>query len=219
MDVIIRNPLRFRDIKLAEQERLEKIVLEYRKVSGRSPHWNRAKDIKTNAELKFNVTQENSFGYISATWKLPSIEAEYDIRLRSICTEEPTAPFYLNGFISDTVTGVIDRTAPAVFGVPQPSVNLFPGDELAVEFTEDIEVGPYVAWRFEWLPPQEAFPLLSFPVRTALPVHSENQSFWIRRLVRQRPFWPWWLTCYLLRKHHLYTIQWRKSSQQVFCRK
>ena len=149
MDVIIRNPLRFRDIKLAEQERLEKIVLEYRKVSGRSPHWNRAKDIKTNAELKFNVTQENSFGYISATWKLPSIEAEYDIRLRSICTEEPTAPFYLNGFISDTVTGVIDRTAPAVFGVPQPSVNLFPGDELAVEFTEDIEVGPYVAWRFE----------------------------------------------------------------------
>ena len=140
MEVKIRNPLRFRDIKLAEQERLEKIVLEYRKVSGRSPLWNRAKDVETNAELNFNVTEENSFGYISAVWKLPSIEASYDIRLRSICTEEPTAPVHLNRFISDTVTGVIDRTAPAVFGVPQPSVNLFPGDELAVEFTEDIEV-------------------------------------------------------------------------------
>ncbi|EJK48096.1 hypothetical protein THAOC_33136, partial [Thalassiosira oceanica] len=139
MNVKIRNPLRFRDIKLAEQERLKKIVLEYRKVSGRLPNWNRAKDIETNTELNFNAMQEDSFGYISATWKLPSIDAWYDIRLRAICTEEPAAPVRLNRFISDTVTGVIDRTAPAVFGVPQPSVNLFPGDKLAVEFTEDIE--------------------------------------------------------------------------------
>lgn len=149
MKVTIRNPLRFRDIKLAEQERLEKIVLEYRKVSGRLPNWNRAKDVETNAELNFNVTEEDSFGYISAAWKLPSIEASYDIRLKSICTEEPAAPVRLNRFISDTVTGVIDRTAPVVFGVPQPSVNLFPGDELAVEFTEDIEVRIYETWHFE----------------------------------------------------------------------
>ena len=140
MKVTIRNPLRFRDIKLADQERLEKIVLEYRKVSGRSPNWSRAKDAETNAELNFNVTEEDSFGYISAVWKLPSIEASYDIRLKSICTEEPAAPVHLNRFISDTVTGIIDRTPPVVYGVPHPSVNLFPGDELAVEFTEDIEV-------------------------------------------------------------------------------
>ena len=126
---------------MADQERLEKIVLEYRKVSGRSPHWHRALTIvnSTTTELNFKDSEEDSFGYISAIWKLPSIDFPYEIRLKSICKESPGAPPALNRFISDSVIGLVDRAPPVVMGVPQPSVNLFPGDELAVHFTEEIE--------------------------------------------------------------------------------
>ena len=167
MKVTIRNPLRFRDIKLADQERLEKIVLEYRKDSGRSPNWNRAKDAETNAELNFNVTEEDSFGYISAVWKLPLLDASYEVRLKSICIEEPTAPLHLNRFISDSLVGIVDRVPPSVFGLPTPSVNLFPGEELEIQFTEDIEVNE------QFFLPKPLFwsqPNFQSLVRTALPL-------------------------------------------------
>lgn len=120
LNVEIRNPLRHRGIQLDREQRLEKIVLEYRKVSGRSPHWNRAMDNSTNEELNLKNYDENSFGSISATWKLPSLDSVYEIRLKSICTEEPSAPPHLNRYISDSLVGLVDRTPPSVFGVPQP---------------------------------------------------------------------------------------------------
>ena len=139
LEVKIRNPLRFRDIRLEDQDRLEKIVLEYRKVSGRSPLWNKAKNTD-GEELNFLDGSEDSFGYISSVWKLPSLDASYEVRLKSICTGEPTAPLRLNRFISESLVGIVDRAPPSVFGVPTPSVNLFPGEELVIQFTEDIEV-------------------------------------------------------------------------------
>lgn len=120
LDVVIRNPLKYRGIAIEREQRLEKIVLEYRKVSGRSPHWNRAKDNTTNEELNLKNYKEDSFGYISATWKLPTLDFVYEIRLKSICIDEPGAPPHLNRYITDSLVGIIDRTSPSVFGVPQP---------------------------------------------------------------------------------------------------
>ena len=69
---------------------------------------------------------EDDFGYASATWTLPTVEFHYEIRLKSICEDFPLAPARLTTFNSDPIPVLVDRTPPSVFGVPQPSVNLFP---------------------------------------------------------------------------------------------
>lgn len=104
MDVTLRNPIRFRGIKLADQSRLKKVVLEYRKESGRSPLWNRALNIN-GEELDFLEATEDAFGYIKVPWKLPTLTASYEIRLISECIEEPGAPPHLNHFISESIVG------------------------------------------------------------------------------------------------------------------
>ena len=77
-------------------------------------------------DLNFLNVKEDDFGYASATWTLPSIEFDYEVRLRSICEDLPTAPSRLLSFSSDPISVLVDRTPPSVVGVPQPSANLFP---------------------------------------------------------------------------------------------
>lgn len=47
-------------------------------------------------------------------------------------------PTKLRKYYSEAIVGLIDKTPPKVFGSPQPTINLYPGDPLTVEFDEDL---------------------------------------------------------------------------------
>jgi len=143
LDITIFNPGKQ---KMAAMPRLEQIELEYRQVSDRFPDWTTG--FAANSEkLNFLNAEEDSFGYATASWRVPSISAAYEVRLKSVCTYEETAPDRLNFHITDSVFGLIDREPPAVSGLPMPSKNLYPGEALAVEFTEDLDCE--VPYRFD----------------------------------------------------------------------
>lgn len=64
---------------------------------------------------------------------------QYEVRLKSECMEGSLAvPAKLRQYYSEPIVGLIDKTAPKVFGFPQPTINLYPGDPLTVEFDEDL---------------------------------------------------------------------------------
>lgn len=62
-------------------------------------------------------------------------DGEYDIRLKIECGEENN----LSTVYSNISSGVIDRTAPEVFGIPEPADRIFSsGDEISITFNEPV---------------------------------------------------------------------------------
>lgn len=101
------------------------------------PEWSRALG-EDSKELDFLLSNEDEFGYTTSTWKYPTNEANYEIRLMSKCDCD-RCPKDLTLFTTDSIYGSIDKTAPHVIGLPTPQVNLQPGEEIVVEFNEDVE--------------------------------------------------------------------------------
>lgn len=88
-------------------------------------------------ELNFRTADETSFGYLQQDWTIPLInEIQYEVRLKSTCASEERSPDSTKWYFSDSLFGVVDREPPSVFGSPAPLVNLQPGQELKIEFTE-----------------------------------------------------------------------------------
>ena len=69
------------------------------------------------------------------TWDIGALtDGDYEVRALSICLNGIPAGF------SEVIPGQVERTAPAILGIPQPSDGIFNvGDEISVTFTEDID--------------------------------------------------------------------------------
>ena len=88
-------------------------------------------------DLDFRNADETSFGFLQQDWTIPlQNDIQYEVRLKSTCTSEERSPDSTKWYISDSLFGVVDRLPPSVFGSPAPLVNLHPGQELKMEFTE-----------------------------------------------------------------------------------
>jgi len=113
----------------AEDEALESIDLQYR-TAGQGD-WFTAVSIDRATLLAL------SDDFIIIPWNIQSTiiaDGEYDLRSVAICSGE--AP---NG-ISEVVTGIIDRNAPTVFGLPEPIDGILGTDDLIrISFDEPID--------------------------------------------------------------------------------
>ncbi len=74
----------------------------------------------------------NSINGTSVNWDISQLpDGEYNLRLKLTCAS--------GTIYSDRVSGIIDRSAPQLFGVPQPSDAVYHnGDIISFSYTEDI---------------------------------------------------------------------------------
>ena len=103
------------------------VIVQYRNING-SGTWNDATSTKkTAADLT------GSISYI-INWDIATLpEGKYDIRMKLVCA---TGIIY-----TKTAKGLIDRKAPALFGIPDPTDgNYAPGDVISFNYDEDIDI-------------------------------------------------------------------------------
>eukprot|EP00957_Ditylum_brightwellii_P157970 12024088-Ditylum_brightwellii.AAC.1 len=122
---------------MVDMTRLDLVKLEYRKVTDSFTTW-QIGQTEDGKDINFNDGREDMFGYATIAWKIPSADAAYEIRIKAECTYIDYAPARLIQYYTDTLVGVVDRQRPKAYGLPSPSVNLYPGEELVVAFTEDL---------------------------------------------------------------------------------
>ena len=121
-----------------EDERLEKVVIEYKPL--RSIVWLSARD-KDSEELDIR-TLENEFGYVTVWWYVADLtNGEYELRIRAQCTASINeVPDGIDENYSQQVVGHVDREAPVIMGYPSPADGEFqPGDDIAFEFDEELQ--------------------------------------------------------------------------------
>jgi hypothetical protein len=126
----------------------KKIDLEYRLAT--SPNWVRLHTYYGTPEfyaeaLKNNETEITSIGAaVSLTYNfdiaaLKLSNGNYQIRARSTCTNDTE-------FISDVITGLVDLSAPQLFGTPLPTNGILSaGEDLKINFNENIFYNPAVS--------------------------------------------------------------------------
>lgn len=126
----------------------KKIDMEYRLAT--SPNWVRLHTYYGTPEfydeaVKNNETEITSIGAaVSLTYNfdiaaLKLSNGNYQIRARSTCTNDTE-------FISDIITGLVDLTAPQLFGTPLPTDGILSaGGDLKVSFNENIFYNPSVS--------------------------------------------------------------------------
>jgi hypothetical protein len=123
----------------ADNDRLDEVLLEYRRVGDLS--WRAAK-LADGSDADF-AGEESTFGYAKLDWHVSSIpDGNYEIRTSTHC--KPAGldpPEGINEARSTAIVGVFDRVAPKMFShAPEPSDGVFnAGDKIAVEFTETID--------------------------------------------------------------------------------
>jgi len=90
---------------------------------------------------------ENSFGFASPYWNAAALsDGIYQIRYFSQCSASAgDVPPGTDGSTSAIITGRIDRTAPSVFGLIEPTdQQFFLGDEVSFTFDEELRCSkPY----------------------------------------------------------------------------
>ena len=103
------------------------VIVQYRNLNG-SGTWNDATTTKKTAADLAGTTS-----YI-VNWNIATLpEGKYDIRMKLVCA---TGIVY-----TKTASGLIDRKAPGLFGVPDPTDGNFePGDIIALSYDEDIDI-------------------------------------------------------------------------------
>lgn len=101
------------------------LVLQYKRPS--SVNWSQGFEIVRDSLIAHPH-------YIIADWNVSGLgDGEYQIRAGA--TDNIHASYY-----SDYITGYIDRSSPAVWGLPQPSDGVLQlGDIISLTFTEDID--------------------------------------------------------------------------------
>ncbi|MFH6951052.1 LamG-like jellyroll fold domain-containing protein [Flavobacterium sp. FlaQc-51] len=126
----------------------KKIDLEYRLAT--SPNWVRLHTYYGTPEfyaeaVKNNETEITSIGAaVSLTYNydiaaLKLSNGNYQIRARSTCTNDTE-------FISDVITGLVDLSAPQLFGTPLPTNGILSaGEDLKINFNENIFYNPAVS--------------------------------------------------------------------------
>ena len=134
MEVAILNPdnqpiLGNDRTALRDMENLDIVKVEYRKVTGCSANsgWTAASG--TDGEtINFKNLEESVGGVVRAVWDISNLsDYEYEIRLKSACmNSNGRLPLKLRQFYSDPIVGLIDKTPPQVYGVPQPAANFSP---------------------------------------------------------------------------------------------
>jgi hypothetical protein len=118
----------------------KKIDLEYR--SATSPNWSRLQtyygnqafyDVAVkNGEDEISLISTSSISYPLDISKLNIQDGNYEIRARSICSNDTE-------FISEVITGRVDLNAPQKFGTPLPTDGILSaGEDLRVRFNENI---------------------------------------------------------------------------------
>ena len=121
-----------------EDERLEKVVIEYKPL--RSIVWLSARD-KDSEELDIR-TLENEYGYVTVWWDVSALtNGEYEMRIRAQCTASINEmPPGIDENYSHSATGDVDRETPVVLGFPSPADGEYkPGDDIAFEFDEPVQ--------------------------------------------------------------------------------
>ncbi|WP_281233899.1 LamG-like jellyroll fold domain-containing protein [Flavobacterium gelatinilyticum] len=125
----------------------KKIDLEYKLAT--SPNWVRLQTYYATPEfyneaVSNNETQISSIGSaVSLTYNfdmaaLKLSNGNYQIRARSTCTNDTE-------FITEIVSGLVDLSAPQLFGTPLPTNGILSaGDDLKVSFNENIFYNPSV---------------------------------------------------------------------------
>ncbi|WP_242607242.1 LamG-like jellyroll fold domain-containing protein [Flavobacterium sp. MEB061] len=126
----------------------KKIDLEYRLAT--SPNWVRLHTYYGTTDfydeaVKNNETEITSIGAaVSLTYNfdiaaLKLSNGNYQIRARSTCTNDTE-------FISDIITGLVDLSAPQLFGTPLPTNGILSaGEDLKISFNENIFYNPAVS--------------------------------------------------------------------------
>ncbi|KFF03191.1 LamG-like jellyroll fold domain-containing protein [Flavobacterium reichenbachii] len=126
----------------------KKIDLEYKLAT--SPNWIRLHTYYGTPEfydeaVKNNETQISSIGAaVSLTYNfdiasLKLSNGNYQIRARSTCTNNTE-------FISEIISGLVDLSAPQLFGTPLPTNGILSaGEDLKVSFNENIFYNPAVS--------------------------------------------------------------------------
>ena len=111
-------------------ENLDIVKIEYRKVTARSANLGWTAASGTDGEtINFKNLEESIIGgVVRAVWDISNLsDYEYEIRLKSECmNNNGRLPLKLRQFYSDPIVGLIDKTPPQVYGVPQPVANLSP---------------------------------------------------------------------------------------------
>lgn len=107
---------------------IDEVILQYTPTGLNS--WT---DITTVAAAAMNSNATTSGGTF-IDWNLNDVpDGEYDIRIRLNCSSGST--------FTQRVSGIVDRTKPMVFGLPNPvddDYDLSAGDEISAQFTEEI---------------------------------------------------------------------------------
>ncbi len=83
-------------------------------------------------------------GYLDAVWTVPTSLADgfYDIAVRLSCQASVArSELGEDSFTSASVSGIVDRTPPMLFGKGVVPANnfYFPGDEISATFSEEID--------------------------------------------------------------------------------
>jgi len=115
-------------IKDYEEDQLSDITIQYAKAGKDS--WSTAEGPLTADDLNDNGTNGT---YVD--WNVTNLEdGEYDLRLKLTCG---------GGTIyTGRVRGVVDRSAPIVFGIPEPIDDIYVSeaeDDITVKMTEDVD--------------------------------------------------------------------------------
>ena len=108
---------------------LDAVKLQYCKVTARTANLGWTSGRGTNDELiNFKNEYETVDGIATVIWDISNLpDYEYEVRLKSECmNNNEQVPKKLRQFYSEPIVGLIDKTPPRVFGLPQPAVNLSP---------------------------------------------------------------------------------------------
>jgi hypothetical protein len=138
--LVAQNPM-ISDRRWEEDDRLEKVIAQYRAVG--AAQWTDARD-KDNNIIQLtseNFSEESEFGYYTAYWNYgPLQDGMYQVRWRSVCLSTNIIP--QPGVDFDTsveITGRIDREPPQQFGVMEPADGIYrPGSEISVTYQEPL---------------------------------------------------------------------------------
>jgi len=118
--------------------RVKAVHLQYRRHGDRQ--WLFAQTTSDDGTVNIDFAAEgieDAYGFAEVPWDLSQLEqTTYEIRIQTECTQEGPPEYQTH--LSTTVAGVIDRDPPGVYGLPNPQRHLIPGQELRIEFTEDI---------------------------------------------------------------------------------
>ncbi|MBL0176351.1 MAG: hypothetical protein IPP94_13980 [Ignavibacteria bacterium] len=112
------------------------LELQYRRIG--TPKWNLARTITRNEILDQKVDQK--FEYFTTSWSIPQSvdDGTYEIRVMLRCSSKLDSGIVY----SNISTGIINRSALQVFGVPEPRDGILNyGDQISASFSRDIDCG------------------------------------------------------------------------------